>query len=350
MKKTKYISITVLVLAVIIAVLFYNKAKMKADTANLKFDSYPVTISKVEKKQVTKNLELVGTIQANNDVAIIAEAQGRVVKINAEVGDYKTAGSVLIQIDDELKLASMKAARVSYEKSKKDYERFQALYKGNSVTDSQLEATKLAYQSAETQYIVAKRQYEDTKVTTPISGVVTSRLVDIGNYVKMNTPVANVVDISKLKVYVNVSESDVFKMRVGDKVEITTEVYPGVVFNGKIATISSKADEAHTYPVEVDLPNSKQHPLKAGMFGKANFVSLTKGDALLIPREALVGSIKDPEVFVVENNTAKLVKLVIGNTYDNYLEVISGLKEGQDIVVNGQNNIEDNGKVTVINK
>ncbi|HKJ81867.1 MAG TPA: efflux RND transporter periplasmic adaptor subunit [Ignavibacteriaceae bacterium] len=350
MKKTKYISITVLVLAVIIAVLFYNKAKMKADTANLKFDSYPVTIAKVEKKQVTKNLELVGTIQANKDVAIIAEAQGRVVKVNAEVGDYKTAGSVLIRIDDELKLAAMKAAQVSFEKSKKDYARFQALYKGNSVTDSQLEAAKLAYQSAETQYIVAKRQYEDTKVTTPISGVVTSRLVDVGNYVKMNTPVSNVVDISKLKVNVNVSESDVFKMKVGDKVEITTEVYPGVVFNGKIATISSKADEAHTYPVEVDLPNSNQHPLKAGMFGMANFISLTKGDALLIPREALIGSIKDPEVYVVENNTAKLVKLVIGNTYDNYLEVISGLKEGQEIVVNGQNNIEDNNKVTIINK
>lgn len=350
MKKTKYISITALIFAVIVAVLFYNKARMKADTANLKFDSYPVTIAQVEKKQVSKNLELVGTIQANNDVSIVAEAQGRVVKVNAEVGDYKKAGSVLLQIDDELRLAAMKAAKVNYEKSKKDYERFQALYRGNSVTDSQLEAAKLAYQSAETQYITANRQYEDTKVTTPISGIVTSRLVDVGNYVKMNSPVANVVDISKLKVIVNVAESDVFKMKVGDIVNITTEVYPGVVFKGKIATISDKGDEAHTYPVEVDLPNSKMHPLKAGMFGRADFVSLTKGEALLIPREALIGSIKDPKVFVVENNTARLVSLVIGDTYDNYLEVLGGLKEGQTIVVNGQNNIDDNSKVTVINK
>ncbi len=350
MKKTKYISITVLVFAVIVAVLFYNKARMRANTANLKFDSYPVSITKVTKKQVSRNLELVGTIQANNDVSIVAEAQGRVVKVNAEVGDFRSAGSILIKIDDELKLTAMKTAQVNYEKSKKDYERFQALYKGNSVTDSQLEAAKLAYQSAESQYIIAKRQYEDTKVTTPISGVVTSRLVDIGNYVKMNSPVANVVDISKLKVYVNVAESDVFKLKIGDRVDITTEVYPGVVFSGKIATISAKGDEAHTYPVEVDLPNSKQHPLKAGMFGNVNFVSFTKGESLLIPREALLGSIKNPQVFIVENNTAKLVNLVIGNTYDNYLEVISGLKEGQEIVVNGQNNIEDNNKVTIINK
>jgi RND family efflux transporter MFP subunit len=139
-------------------------------------------------------------------------------------------------------------------------------------------------------------------------------------------------------------------LKIGDRVDITTEVYPGVVFSGKIATISAKGDEAHTYPVEVDLPNSKQHPLKAGMFGNVNFVSFTKGESLLIPREALLGSIKNPQVFIVENNTAKLVNLVIGNTYDNYLEVISGLKEGQEIVVNGQNNIEDNNKVTIINK
>jgi RND family efflux transporter MFP subunit len=347
-KKTKYISITVVVFAVIVAILFYNKAKMKADTANLKFDSYPVTVAKVEKKQISRDLELVGNIEANNDVQIVAEAQGRVVKVSARVGDYKPAGSVLIEIDGELKLAAMKASEVNYEKSKKDYERFQALSKGNSVTDSQLEAAKLAYRSAESQYIIAKRQYEDTKVTTPISGVVTSRLVEVGDYVKMNSPVANVVDISKLKVNVNVSESDVFRMKVGDQVEVTTEVYPGVVFTGKIATISDKGDEAHTYPVEVDLMNSKQHPLKAGMFGKVNFVSSTKGESLLIPREALIGSIQDPKVFVVDNSTAKLVSLTIGNTYDNYLQVLRGLKEGQTIVVNGQNNLEDNSRVTVI--
>jgi multidrug efflux pump subunit AcrA (membrane-fusion protein) len=84
------------------------------------------------------------------------------------------------------------------------------------------------------------------------------------------------------------------------------------------------------------------------MFGKVNFVSSTKGESLLIPREALIGSIQDPKVFVVDNSTAKLVSLTIGNTYDNYLQVLRGLKEGQTIVVNGQNNLEDNSRVTVI--
>ena len=166
----------------------------------------------------------------------------------------------------------------------------------------------------------------------------------------MNNPVADVVDISKLKFDVNVAENDVFRMKVGDKVEVTTEVYPGVIFDGKIATISDKGDEAHTYPVEVDLYNSKQHPLKAGMFGTVNFVASTKGEALMIPREALIGSVKNPKVFVVDNNKARLVDLVIGRTYDNYLEVLSGLKDGQTIVINGQNNLGENSKVKIINE
>ena len=350
MKKTKYISITVVILGVIIAVLFYNKAKMKANTSNLKFDSYPVTVAIVEKKQVSKSLELVGTIEANNDVAIVAEAQGRVVKVSAEIGDYKPAGAVLIQIDDELKQAAMNAAQVNYEKSKKDFERFQALSKGNSVTDSQLENAKLAYRSAEAQYITAKRQFEDSKVTTPISGIVTDRMVDIGSYVKMNTPVANVVDISRLKARVNVAESDVFKLKVSDKVEVTTEVYPGVKFAGRVSTISSKGDEAHTYPVEINLPNSKEHPLKAGMFATISFISVSNNEVLLIPREALLGSIKNPQVYIIVNNMAKLTDLVVGNSYDKHLQVLSGVKEGQQVVVNGQNNLSDNRKVTIITK
>ena len=70
----------------------------------------------------------------------------------------------------------------------------------------------------------------------------------------------------------------------------------------------------------------------------------------MIPREALIGSVKNPKVFVVDNNKARLVDLVIGRTYDNYLEVLSGLKDGQTIVINGQNDLGENSKVKIINE
>ena len=139
-----------------------------------------------------------------------------------------------------------------------------------------------------------------------------------------------------------------FKLKPGDEVSVTTDVYPGVTFKGKISTISDQADNAHTYPVEITLPNSKEHPLKGGMFGRVMFTSIKNNESVLIPREALMGSVKDAKVFVVENGIAKERNVIIGSTSDNMLEVLSGLKVGEQIVVNGQNNLKDQFKVNIV--
>jgi len=345
MKRLKIIIVLAVVISVIVGVLLHNKSLMAAKSKNETIEAYPVTVAFVQSEKVTNNLELIGTITANNDVAIVSEAQGRVVKVLAQVGDYKFAGSVLFLLDDELKLEAYKTSEVNYLKAKKDYERYGALYKGKSVTDAQYEQAKLAYQASESQYVLAKREYNDTKITTPISGIVTSRIVDVGNYVNKASIVANVVDISKLKVKLNVAEKDAFKLKTNDNVSVTTDVYPGVEFSGKISSISSKGDEAHTYPVEIVLANTKEHPLKSGMFGSVSFTSIHNSELLAMPREALVGSIKDAKVFVVEGGIAKMKNVLIGNAFENWLEIKNGLNPGDKIVVNGQNNLQDNDKV-----
>ncbi|MHB1688264.1 MAG: efflux RND transporter periplasmic adaptor subunit [Ignavibacteriaceae bacterium] len=349
MKRLKIYSAAIIILIIIVAILFHNRAKIKAETKNQTMDSYPVNITTVTKKEITNHIDLVGNISAYNDVPIVSEAQGKVTKVLANVGDYKPAGSVLIQIDDELTDAALKVAKVNLEKAKKDYERFQELYKEKSATDSQLEGAKLAYQTADNQFVIVQKQYNDTKVSTPISGIVTSRTADFGDYVFSKTVVADVVDISRLKININVDEHDVFNLKVGDKVSVTTDIYPGITFPGVIKTISAKGDAAHTYPVEVDFSNSKEHPLKAGMFARVVFSSQTNGNTLVIPRTSLIGSVKQAQVFVVENGIARLKNIVIGETYNNYLEVLRGLNEGDTIVVNGQNNLQDGNKVNIVN-
>lgn len=348
MKKIKSILIITVLIAVIVAILLHNRAEIKAAENVERIDVYPVNVDTVRAKYLSDHLNLVGTIQGYNDVPIVAEAQGKVVKVSAEVGDFKKAGSVLLQLDDVLEEAAYKTADVNYQKAQKDYERYQTLYKEKSATDAQLEGAKLAFQSAEAQYISSKKAYEDTKITTPISGVVTSINVDLGNFVSNHMVVAEVVDIARLKVILNVSEQNVFNLKVGDKVQITTDVYPGVTFEGRIKTISDKGNAAHTYPVEVDLSNSKEHPLKAGMFAHVTFNTRSKSKELVIPRDALLGSVKDAQAFIVKNGEAKLRNPVIGNTSNNDLEVLSGLKEGEIIIINGQNNLKENYKVKIV--
>ena len=348
MTRLRIIFGVVIVFAITVAVLFSNKSRMQARSKNDEARFLPVTLVKVGSKALSENRSLTGTITASNDVAIMSETQGRITKVFANVGDNVKAGSVIIQLDDELKKASYAAAEVNFEKSKKDLDRYETVYKDGSISEAQIEGARLSFKSAEAQYIIARRQYNDTKIKTPISGIVTSRPYDVGTMVQNNSQIANVVDISRLKVKLNVAESDAFRVNAGDKVEVTTDVYPGVSFEGKIETISSKADDAHTYPVEVTLANSSKHPLKAGMFGRVSFISRKTNESLAIPRQSLVGSMKQPQVFVVEKGVAHLRSIVVGAEVGSNLEVLSGLQAGEEVVLNGQNNLKDNVAVTVI--
>jgi RND family efflux transporter MFP subunit len=347
MKKFKIIGATVIVLAIIVAVLFNNRAKLQANTNKNIIDSYPVKVVTAGRQEVLRNIELVGTIKGDNEVAVVSEASGRVTGVYAEVNDHKSKGSVLIQLDNELKLSALKTAEVNYEKLKKDYERYQSLYNEGSITITRLEAAKLELQKAESQWILARREVNDARITAPISGEVAARLVDVGDYVNKGDVVASVVDISKLKVKLNVGEKDAFRLKIDDPVEISTEIYPGIKFTGKIESISSQGDLAHTYPVEISLQNSKEHPLKSGMFGRVRFTS-ANNSSLVIPREALIGSVKDAKVFVIENSVAEERDVVIGNTYDNMIEVLKGLNEGEQVVINGQNNLQNDSRVSVV--
>ncbi len=351
MKRWKLITGVIIAIAVVATILAINKKKLSQTNAGGIQDVYYVSVAKVEKKDLQHSLSLVGTVTAYNDVNILSETQGKITAVYVNVGDYKQAGSVLFQVDDELKKAAFMSAEANYDKAKKDYARFQDLYKQKSATDAQLDQAKLGYAMAESQYIVAKRQYEDTKIKTPISGIITSRPVDVGATVQGSpqpTLVANIVDISRLKVKLNVAEEDAFVLKVGDPVSVTTDVYPGVTFKGRIESISSKGDDAHTYPVEITIPNEKAHPLKAGMFARVEFTTLNNHKTLVIPRDALVGSVREPQVFVIENGISKLRNIVVGNESGTDIQVLQGLNEGDTIVVSGQSNLVENVKVQIV--
>jgi RND family efflux transporter MFP subunit len=297
---------------------------------------------------MSETLSLVGTITGVNDVAVTAEVAGKVTAVHANVGDHVSAGAPIIQIDDEIKKAAFEQAEANYERAKRDFDRFKMLRAEQSATESQKENAWTGFKVAEAQYIVARRQLRDPKVSTPISGIVSARNVELGTMVNDRMVVANVVDISRLKVKLNIAERDAFKLKTGDRVEVTTDVYPGATFAGKITSVSAKADEGHTYPVEITMENSKEHPLKAGMFGRVSFVSLAQGEALAIPREALVGSMKDPRVYVVDGALARVRTIVVGGETGTDLTVLSGLRAGESVVVNGQNNLKDSVAVLVL--
>lgn len=353
MKNWKTIIVLTIIVGTIITILYFNKKKLSNANAGGVKNAYYVTVEKAAKKALSSDFTITGSVAANNDVNILSDASGKVMQMFFKVGDFKKAGSVLAQVDDELRKAAFISAEANYEKAKKDFDRFKSLFDQKSVTDAQFDAAKLGFSMAESQYIVARRQLEDTKIKTPISGYITMKNVDVGSTVQgapQPTFIANIVDISRVKVKLNVSEINAFTLKQGNLVNVTADVYPGIIFKGRIESISAKSDEAHTFPVEIVVENKSAHQLKAGVFVRVAFFSLKDRVGIVIPRESLVGSVKNPQVFVVENGIAKLRKLTLGSESNTNIQVLSGLAENEIIVINGQNNLVDNTKVEILNK
>jgi RND family efflux transporter MFP subunit len=348
--RSKALLIGGFILAVIVVLMFRNRAAMNAPTStSAVITTHSIAVAKAVRQPLDDSFSVVGTVHAFNDVTILSETSGRVVKVLAEVGEHKKAGAVLVEVDSELKVAAYKTAEVAYEKAKKDVARYEALYKEGSIPDAQIEQARWTFQSAEAQFIVARRQLADTRITTPIAGVVTARFVNLGTMVMgapQATPIANVVDLSRLKVKINVAERDVFKLHPGDAVEVATDVFPELVFSGSVFTVSSKGDDAHTYGVEVLLKDPCQR-LKAGMFARATFRPKSSGSAVQIPRRAIVGSIQDPKVFVVKGGTARLLPVVVTREAGMMVALAQGVEEGDSVVVDGQNNLTDSVAVVV---
>ncbi len=331
-----------------IAAIVPGCGRKEGETQTAMATDVSVSVTVVQRQKLQSSLSLVGNINASADVNVISETQGTTKAVFVKVGSPVKAGTVLIQVDDEIPRSTKASAEINYQKAQRDYQRSEELFQENSISASQLDASRLAMKAAENQLDIARRQLENTRPRSPIAGTVNARYVDPGTMVQPGKAIANIVDISVLKVRVNVSEREAFALKPGDKVEVSTDVYPGLAIGGTVDNIASKADEAHTYPVEIVVPNSAKHPLKAGMFARISFTSLAPTEALTIPRSALIGSIKEAQVYVVRGSVSHLRQVVIGKHSTDLLEVTTGLAEGDTVVVSGQNNLVDQSRVHVV--
>ena len=306
-----------------------------------------VTTSKVVLTDYASELNLVGNLNAYTELDVSAEAQGVITSLNAELGQQKSKRSVIGTIDNRLKQLAVNSAKITTEKLKKDLERYKNLYLGGTATEQQLDDAQNSYDSALIQLEQAEKQLADATIKCPANGIITKKYVENGTFVNIGTAIVSIVDISRLKINLNVSEVNVYQLKHGNDVIITTSVHPGVEFSGNISYISPKGDESHNYQVEIVIPNSNEHPLKAGTFVNVKIGLPGKGNGLYFPREALQGSIFEAKVYVVADGKAVLRNITIGRENDKSLEALTGLKEGDEVITSGMVNLSDGKAVRI---
>ena len=350
MKKIIIIVIALVVLALIVFRLLTNYKTTNANN-NVSTDLAYVSVNvfPVSKMSINDSLLLTGYMEAYSEIDIAAEAQGTITSLNVTLGQVKSKGSIIATIDDKLKKLAVKTADISVAKLKKDLERYNNLYNGGTITEQQLNEAQNLYDNAEIQLEQAEKQLSYTTIKSSLSGIIIRKQVEEGEFINIGNPIVTIVDISRLKIKLNVSEANVYQLKLNDKAIITTDVYPGVRFEGNISFISSQGDDSHNYPVEIIIPNISKYPLKSGTFANVMIILPVAVEALYIPRESLLGSITEASVYVAENNKAIIKKIVVGSGNDKYIKVVSGLKEGEEVIVNGQINLSENKTIKILN-
>ncbi len=325
-------------------VLTNNKKENEAKIAVVADNSGAVIVKTAIAKKDTLNLDFSanGNFTAKHDLNLVAETGGRVTRILVNEGSTVGKGQNLIRIDTEYSSLDLQNAEASYAKLKKDQERYASSFATGGVTKSQLDDIELALRNAETMVQQARRRVQDANIKSPISGIINERLVEPGAFVSPGTPLFNIVDVSSLKLQVNANEQQVVNMKRGDKVKITSTVFPDQTFYGMINFIAPKSDNTLNYPVEIEVQNAAKNTLRAGMYATAIFEFPKQAPQLLIPRTAFAGGVNSNQIFVLESDTiAKLRNVVSGRIIGEQVEILDGLKEGETIIVSGQINLVD---------
>ncbi|GAB3954150.1 multidrug efflux RND transporter periplasmic adaptor subunit VexA [Spirosoma harenae] len=351
MKKTSLIIIaaSVAIVALIGFRLASNKKKIDAQNKPVVATNVaiPVTVNRVEEATVSQQLVKTGNLIPFREANITATTAGKVTRVNFDLGTPVRQGQTLVELDNQLKELSLQATKLNIEKLKKDVTRYNTLLAGNATTEIQVNETKYNYENAVNQAEQIQKQIQDANVKAPINGQIVQKGIEPGVYITVGSTLGKVLDISRLKVNVLVNESDVYQLHKGQSVKVSADVFPGKVFTGQISYIAPQGTDEHNYPVEITIANG--NGLKAGTFVNVDFSQKSNQKALQIPRTALVESIKNPYVYIVENNVVHQRKISVGRDFGDSIEVLSGLAAGDVIVTTGQLNLSE-GKPVQITK
>ncbi len=301
-----------------------------------------VSVTEVSVREVPQEATYTTTIQAYVKNNIAPQTAGRISRILVDVGDFVKAGQVVAEMD-QTQLAQVE---LQMKNNEIEYKRLKGLYEVGGLSKSDLDAIEMAYNVSRTQY---DNLLENSRLLSPIDGVITARNYDAGDMYAMSAPIYTVEQIVPVKLLVGISEADYTKVKKGDSVVITADALPGRTFNGKIRKIYPTVDPAtRTFTVEVVVDNSNS-TLRPGMFARAT-VQFGVNNSVVIPDVAVVKQQGSGERFVYVLNadgTVTYSKVVLGRRMGAEYEVLEGIADGAKVVTGGQIRLKDGIKVTV---
>lgn len=300
-----------------------------------------VRVEEVKLVPVDQITTFTATVEADKVNNIAPAMGGRIRDIYVEVGSVVKKGQVLVAMD----ASTYSQQETQVANLRRDFERYKELYEVGGISKQQLDQVKAQLDVAET---AMSNLGENTRLTSPLSGVVTARNYDPGD-VAMQLPILTIESMNPVKVTINVSERFYSDVKVGMPVEVQADALGDEVFEGKISLIYPTIDPvSHTFTVEVTVPNSTQK-LRPGMYSRVK-INFGSNDRPLLSDMAVLKQVgtNDRYVFVEVNGKAKYTIVQLGARINDKYEIISGLNAGDRVITHGNTNLIDGTEVEVI--
>lgn len=303
-----------------------------------------VDIDRASVRNVPESRSYTANVEAENLNNISPAMANRIRRIHVDVGDHVSRGQVLVELD----AATADQQRISLENTETEYNRALELLRIGAGTQRSVDQLKAQLDAARAQY---RNTMDNTVLRSPISGVVTARNYDDGDMTGQ-LPVLTVGQVTpSVKVTINVNENDLSRVSRGMPVDITFDAFPGESFSGKITRLQPAVDVAtRTFQAEVSVANPGGRILP-GMFARAD-INLGEHQRVVVPDRAVVkqtGS-NGKYVYVYHNGTVSFNKVELGQRLDDAYELISGVNDGDTVVITGQTRLADGAAVRINDK
>lgn len=305
-----------------------------------------INAAKVERRTIVQNRKLSGTLEGVEQSSIVSKIAERITDIKVSVNSYIKKSQLAVQLDKTGPSSNYLQTSATLDNAKKDYERMKALFMDGAIAEQQLD-------QAETGYEVAKANFEASSGTvnlvSPISGIITELNNSAGDWVTPGTQIAVVANISNMIIKFSVSETEMQRIKMGDKVKIYSESGYDQQVIGKVIEISRSASaDARSFQVKAKFNNTKDSFYKPGMFVNVEVILNSKQNVLVIPTSAISTSNQKNEVFIIKGDRSYPVEVTTGINDEIFTEILSGLNEGDTIATIGMNNLQDSTKVSIV--
>ena len=343
-----------------------RQASEDVESASATAEVTPVTVAKVTRGSVSRMIALTGSVVAppNRDVRVSALVAGKIAELNVSEGDRVEAGQLAARIDDSSYQDQMHQAEAAVAQAKATLESATlALARNQSLVERGIAARKdleeatsakgvaqASLQQAEAALAISRLQLERTAIHSPIAGTIVKRFVSVGEQVDGTSgqPIFEVASLGEVEINANLPPGDLGRLRPGMAVRFSSDAFPGRGFNGRVVAISPAVDPAtNTGLVRIRIANP-EGVLRIGMFVSAQLPIETHARALRVPPAAIYRNEEGrPRVYVVSGDMAKAAEVELGIETGDFDEVLSGVKEGDTVVLSGGYGLPDEAKVTV---